>query len=269
MILDYNAVGGHAGLRCPGIYMIWCLFSGKVYVGSSLNVARRFTQHLRNLNRNRNLHPHLQAAWNAYGAESFMFTPIEFCSVEELEQREQHYLDLHRSYDREKGYNTSPTAESTRGVKRTPEQRERIRQAGIGRKASPETRAKMSVSNRASQAYRRTEFDVVSPRGELVHGVGISEFARQYGLCASNLGTLLQGKIKTTLGWSLPGHQIESDTFVHDDGRKVVVPRGIKGEARISPLGVMCQEHGLSLRGMHHVRFGETKAHRGWRLASA
>lgn len=79
-----------------GVYQIWCNRTGSFYVGSSKFIYRRWTQHRTSLRRKTSNCVHLQNAWNAYGEECFRFSILEECGADELEQREQFYIDTLR-----------------------------------------------------------------------------------------------------------------------------------------------------------------------------
>jgi group I intron endonuclease len=91
----------------PGIYSITHEASGKVYVGSSLNIRRRWNKHRRELRQGAHHSQKLQRAWDKYGADAFVFAVIE--ETDDLLPREQHWLDLHDAAGA-KGYNVSPIA---------------------------------------------------------------------------------------------------------------------------------------------------------------
>lgn len=59
------------------IYKIINTTNGKFYVGSTTNTRERFRVHRKRLRKNRHHCPHLQAAWNKYGEQAFVFTVIE------------------------------------------------------------------------------------------------------------------------------------------------------------------------------------------------
>lgn len=61
----------------PGIYQIRNTVNGRVYIGSSVNIAQRVWGHQRALLLGRHTNPHLQADWRAYGAEDFAFEVVE------------------------------------------------------------------------------------------------------------------------------------------------------------------------------------------------
>ena len=98
-----------------GVYQIYNPINNKRYIGSSINVERRLKEHLRNLKKNTHCNVHLQSAYNKYGVQNFKFEVIEFIENLEnlpltefkhlLEEREEFYIQLYESTDREKGYN--------------------------------------------------------------------------------------------------------------------------------------------------------------------
>ena len=96
-------------MKGSGIYIIRNTVTGKVYVGSSLNINRRWTQHKCALKTNSHHSPGLQQAWSEDGAGSFEWGTIEETS--NLAEREQYFLDLYKSYESENGYNGMRFAE--------------------------------------------------------------------------------------------------------------------------------------------------------------
>lgn len=149
-----------------GIYQIRNTVNGNVYIGSAVNIGKRWSEHKKDLGNNIHHNRHLQSAWNKYGADCFEFTVIETCFVFALIFREQHYLDALKP-----AYNIAPKAGSSLGVKHTAETRakisavrmgnknslgykhppelvERFRLSRIGIKRSPETVAKMSQNQK-------------------------------------------------------------------------------------------------------------------------
>jgi group I intron endonuclease len=91
-----------------------------MYIGSSVDVCRRWQEHERNLKNNKHINQYLQNAWNKYGEQNFKFEVIETILIKEKDyilEREQFWLDEHKSYEREKGYNINKIAGSNLGVK--------------------------------------------------------------------------------------------------------------------------------------------------------
>jgi len=105
-----------------GIYIIRNLHRGKVYIGSSINLHKRFYQHRYELNKNTHSNRHLQKSWNKYGADVFEFKVLVYCNIDDLLYYEQRAMDIYRNA---KGwgmlYNSNPTAGSPLGHRHTPE----------------------------------------------------------------------------------------------------------------------------------------------------
>ena len=88
-----------------GIYCIENKLNHKKYIGQSVNVYSRWSQHRTELKYNRHDNDYLQKAWNKYGEDNFEFKLLETCSIEQLDERENYYIDLCDSMNRDKGYN--------------------------------------------------------------------------------------------------------------------------------------------------------------------
>lgn len=102
-----------------GIYFIVNEESGKAYVGSSLDLGRRYKAHLSRLGRGKHHCLPLQRAYAKGG--SWWFVIVEQCAPEALRVREQHWLDSTLFK-----YNIATHSGSPRGVRRTEEARKRM-----------------------------------------------------------------------------------------------------------------------------------------------
>jgi len=108
-------------MKKTGIYKITNIVNGKIYVGSAVNIHRRWLEHKSFLNRSKHHSKYLQNSFNKYGIDNLNFEIIEECSKELLIEREQYWINLLDSYNN--GYNCSPTAGNTLGVKHSNETR--------------------------------------------------------------------------------------------------------------------------------------------------
>ena len=89
-----------------GIYCIKNKLNNKKYIGSSKSVYYRWKQcHFPDLKSNNHYNRHLQSAWNKYGECNFEFCVIEECRIEDLLKREGYWIEFHKSWERENGYN--------------------------------------------------------------------------------------------------------------------------------------------------------------------
>lgn len=118
------------------IYSIQHVASGKRYVGSAVNLAKRIAQHHRALRAGTHSNVKLQRAWNKYGEGEFVFSVLEDVSdAATLIAREQHWIDEYKAA--KAGYNVSPTAGSTTGYKHSEETKLRMSVAKLGVPKAP------------------------------------------------------------------------------------------------------------------------------------
>lgn len=78
-----------------GIYMIHNSKNGKIYIGSSNNIKKRWDKHIIELITRTHYNERLQKDWNEYGREAFDFKFIEDCSEYDLRWRELKTIDLY------------------------------------------------------------------------------------------------------------------------------------------------------------------------------
>lgn len=125
-----------------GIYKIEHISTGKMYIGSAVNIRNRWNQHKSELRKNVHNNAKLQNAWNKYGEESFEFKVLEYCEKEELLKQEQQALDTNNCV--KEGFNICLTAGSQLGLKRSDEIKKAQSEARRGRKLTEEHRRKIS-----------------------------------------------------------------------------------------------------------------------------
>lgn len=81
--------------NASAIYQIQNVVTGKVYIGSSVQIWKRFKDHRSRLKGNKHGNIYLQNAWNKYGMSNFIFIVLEIINDDmKLVAREQHYLNL-------------------------------------------------------------------------------------------------------------------------------------------------------------------------------
>ncbi len=119
--------------KISGIYMILNIVNGKFYIGSSVNVNKRLLHHKNALDSNRHCNSYLQKSYNKYSLDSFLFSILETCEEKELIQKEQIWLDFHKTYNREYGYNICKFAGTSKGRVLTKEHRQNISKAHLNR----------------------------------------------------------------------------------------------------------------------------------------
>lgn len=94
-----------------GIYKITNQVNGKVYIGQSTGIIGRWKNHLKIYNNsNYSLYKRsLYEEMREYGLENFNFSIIELCNKEELDTREEYWINFYESNI--KGYNDSNYSE--------------------------------------------------------------------------------------------------------------------------------------------------------------
>lgn len=115
-----------------GVYMILNKINNKYYIGSSIDIHKRWKQHIAELNKGVHNNAHLQNAWDKYGSNNFDFIVVEETDINNLRERESYYI---KKYDCiNNGYNLLNDANIGLGVKASAEIREKISKACSGNK---------------------------------------------------------------------------------------------------------------------------------------
>jgi group I intron endonuclease len=136
-----------------GIYIIKNVINNKVYIGSAINISKRFSVHKSRLNRNDHHSKHLQNAWNKYGSENFTFDILEIIEENRLIEMEQIWMNFFVSYDDEFGYNICKVAGSAIGTKRTEESKIKMSKARVGKE--PWNKGKENIYSEESKNKMR------------------------------------------------------------------------------------------------------------------
>lgn len=137
-----------------GIYKLVNRVTGQCYVGQSQRTKKRIKEHFRLLRQNKHTNPHLQNAYNKYGADAFYGEiEVECSDLKELDMLEESFLRGNAWFEEKTVYNIADFAKAPmRGKTHSEEVRERIR---LGRRAttfdyqSPEYRATLSRAQMA------------------------------------------------------------------------------------------------------------------------
>lgn len=114
-----------------GIYSIFSKSTGKRYIGSSINIKRRWTHHVYFMKRNKHANKYLNNHLNKYGFDDLVFEILE--QTTNLEIQEQYWADFYNAWDRSKGFNISKDVNrpgiALKGRERTKTDRETISRA--------------------------------------------------------------------------------------------------------------------------------------------
>jgi hypothetical protein len=165
-----------------GIYLIECLKTNKVYIGSAKNLERRKKEHFSSLLKNKHNNKFLQNAWNKYGSDKFKFIILEFCNDDILLKREQYYIDK----EHQNLYNICPVAGNTFGVKQSQEH--------ILKKSK--------------------DYVFVSPENKIYRVTGMRQFCREMDLPQSHMISISSRKERQYEGWIVYKNEIFSEKLL-------------------------------------------------------
>jgi group I intron endonuclease len=117
----------------------------KIYIGSAVQIKRRWHKHLCELKYNKHNNPKLQRHYNKYGSADLVFIIIEPCFPEFLFIREQYYIDtLNPWFNIVKNIGTNSRIVSK-------ETKDKLSIINLGRKKSDETRKKLSIAHKGKR----------------------------------------------------------------------------------------------------------------------
>ncbi|MBV8342197.1 MAG: GIY-YIG nuclease family protein [Gammaproteobacteria bacterium] len=268
-----------------GIYQIRCKRTGKIYIGSAVNLRVRWENHRRNLRSGTHHNPYLQHAWRLYGEIAFEFVVLELTAREALLETEQRWIEQTHCIDPGVGFNIKLEATSAGdGVARTwvgfrdPEgnpvmivgltdfcrchgldyrSMHRLAQGRSKLKSYKGWTHERSVRRRA---YIKTHSGFIDPNGCPVAPIrNLAAFCRAKGLEGSHMTALASGRIVSYRGWTHVRAKGRLPPLVH---KGFVAPGG--AVTRITNLSAFCRAAGLCEVHMHELKSGKRPSHKGW-----
>lgn len=238
-----------------GIYQIENQENGKCYIGSSVHLEKRWQEHLWALRGRRHENCHLQRAFGKYGEAAFCFSVLEKTGLQQLLQREQHYLDTLAPE-----YNIALTAShSMLGRHHTAETRRKISEANKGRKPSKETRRKLREAgfrrkHTAATRHKLAQSWTLARREQHSQAIG--------GANHHNYGKQLSPETRQRITTALTGRVLSQETRSKMSAAWTPLRRRRKSERQRETLG----GEGNPMYGKHHSAEARRKigaAHKG------
>lgn len=180
-----------------GIYKITNKLNGKCYIGQSNDIHRRWKQELAP---NAKLNPHLARAFEKYGIDNFEFEIIEECKREDLNEREQFYIEIYNSINPALGYNKTLGGDGNLGrhFVMSEEQKEKIRQANTGRKYTDDKLINVREANK----------NKIDPNQIVIfcyetnkYYLSIGKAAKELGICKESIRHVINGQDKHALNY--------------------------------------------------------------------
>jgi len=131
-----------------GVYQIRNLINGKVYIGSAKCFQVRASQHTSSLKENKHQNKHLQASFNKWGEDAFLFEVLEVIDGDKLQRttREQQYLEKwYENWEQCYNFQRNPICKQPKIGKNVEQmRRKRISLANKNKKRSTEYSKKLS-----------------------------------------------------------------------------------------------------------------------------
>ena len=93
--------------KVTGIYMIKNLHNDKIYIGQSVNIKKRWEQHIKTSKnkRNKSYKYPLYKEMRIYGIDAFQFSILEICEEPLLNQQEIYWIEKYEAFKNPSHYN--------------------------------------------------------------------------------------------------------------------------------------------------------------------
>lgn len=164
-----------------GIYGIKNKINNKIYIGQSSEVWKRWARHKAELSKNKHPNKHLLKSYKKYGKENFEFLVLEECLKEELNEKEEKWIN---NFPKENLYNinfyiTDLSGERNPFFGKTHSKKNRIKFSNIAKKnigeKNPNFGNKWTLEQKKKNALNRprkklVEKDVIKIKNLLLEG---------------------------------------------------------------------------------------------------
>ncbi len=236
-----------------GVYAIKNKVNGKIYIGSSNDLHRRKLVHFRELTNNKHCNRWLQKSFIKHGMDNFEFEIIEEVQDElKLIEREQYWLDFHKSYQSRNGYNICKVAGGTDGITYTEESKQKISESRLGCPGTGKN-TKGDPNNFKAKTYCFKDQD-----GNNIEIKNLEEYCRQHSLDESHMRKVFYGRAKTHAGYSLPDYNpppVKEYDFKDPQGNIHHVVGNLKK---------WCRENNLRYSSVQYLVSGKVYQVQGW-----
>lgn len=274
--------------RSSGVYQILCVPTGKIYIGSSVNLRERWDKHRRSLRNGNHRNVHLQNAWDKYGEDNFVFSVLEIVKPSNLLRIEQAWIDKTDCADRNIGFNIYDVAGSPGDIHAQvwegfsgPSGKEvtitnlydfcrqhdldfpSMHRLARGKSKLKSYKGWTHRNSVRQRDYVKSYDGFIAPDGHPADSItNLAAFCRRHGLDKTHMVAVANGRICSHRGWThrtgrpkaSSSHPKTYHHFINSEGQRLV----------ITNLKLFCQEHGLNLRRMYEVAGGKSRCHKGW-----
>ena len=223
-----------------GIYQIKNTINGKCYIGSAVDLKKRWRNHLSALRRRGHYNKHLQRAFDKYGEATFTFSILE--QIEDTSQliiHEQHYLGVLNSE-----YNILPFAGNSLGFRHTDEALAKMSIANTG-----ERNPNYGKTGEQSPLYgKHPSEETLAKRSIAYTGEGNPNYGKHHSeetkrkISEALMGQQVSDETKRKISEALMGRQVSEET---------------KHKMSIARTGERNPMYGKHLSGEQHHNYGK------------
>lgn len=272
--------------RSSGVYQICCIPTGKIYIGSAVDLRERWYEHRWSLRRGDHRNVYLQSAWDQYGETNFEFSILEFKETADLLRAEQAWIDRTGCTCRDIGFNIALIAGSPPAGFRArvwegfidPDGNEvtitnlhdfcrkngmhirSMQELASGKSRMRSCRGWMHKNSLHQREHIKTFEGFIDPRGHPVGPIkNLFAFCREHGLDDASMYDVAKGRSYSYRGWTYQNNRENRREKTYHD---FINPEGMK--VTITNLRAFCREHGLSIVHMRGLVSGRRKRHKGW-----
>lgn len=210
--------------KISGVYTITNLVTGRVYVGSSMNIKERWYKHRNDLKGNKHRNSYLQNSWNKYGSKCFKFSIVEILNnpiKEELAEYEEAWFQ----YYKEEGlvYNLRKITWSNLGIKLPPHTEEtkiKMRNSSPRKKLSEEAKENLrrikkgvplSEEHKKALSLAKKGKKWSEKAREANKGKKLSEEHKR-NISKGGMGRVNSEEMKEKIRNTLMGHEVSAET---------------------------------------------------------
>lgn len=204
--------------KISGIYRILNIKNNKSYIGSSVSVYNRISTHKHALLNNRHFNKHLQSAFNKYGLENFTFSLIEETDISIINQREEYYISLYKSNQKEFGYNKRLFCDTNIGKKLSESHIKKLKDSHVGIRRTPEANIKI-VRSQYKPVYKIDENGEILKKYDSILSASIDSQVHKQSISAC-----CRGKLNSSGGF----HWCFVDNFDKSKFKKISTNRSNK-----------------------------------------
>jgi group I intron endonuclease len=221
-----------------GIYAIRHASSGRIYIGSAVDIRTRWRIHRKELRKGSHHSCRLQRAWDKYGADAFVFEVLEVVGRrEDLVPVEQAYLDHFQTWRPASGYNIAAKAGSRLGLRCSAETRAKMSE--VARSRPPEHWARLAEEARSPEGRARRAELARSPeqRARLLVATTTPEFRAK--IAETNRGRKHSDETRAKMSAAQKGKVVSAETrdklSAAHEGRKLSAETRARMSAAVRP----------------------------------